>query len=90
MVKASSAVWSPSPSLSPRVRRLREEYFSFYTPRLLPQRGAALYGSGTPWDEVWSPYHWAVAPELYPFMDAYRDSLLAAAERVPLPAGLLA
>ena len=26
-----AAVWSPSPALSPRVRRLRDEYFSFYT-----------------------------------------------------------
>jgi hypothetical protein len=31
MVRASSAVWSPSPSLSPRVRRLRQEFLSFYS-----------------------------------------------------------
>jgi trans-4-hydroxy-L-proline dehydratase len=86
MVRASSAVWSPSPSLSPRVRRLRQEFLSFYS-RDYFRNEARPYTSGTPWDQVWSPHNWTVAPELYPFLGAYQDSLLAAAERVELPPG---
>jgi formate C-acetyltransferase len=86
MVRASSTVWSPSPSLSPRVRRLRQEFLSFYS-RDYFRNEARPYTSGTPWDQVWSPHNWTVAPELYPFLDAYQDSLLAAAERVELPPG---
>jgi len=84
--EAQPGVWSAAPSLSPRVRRLRDEYFSFYT-RDYFRNEVRPFGAGTPWDEVWSPYHWGVVPEIYVFMDAYRDSLLAAARPVPLPAG---
>jgi pyruvate-formate lyase len=80
------AIWSPSSALSPRVRRLREEFFSFYS-RDYFRNEVRPYGSGTPWDEVWSPYHWGVVPEMFPFFDCFRDSLLAAAETVPMPAG---
>lgn len=83
---ASSTVWSPSASLSPRVRRLREEFFSFYS-REYFRNEVRPYTSGLPWDVVWSPHNWTVAPELYPFLSAYQDSLLAAAERVELPPG---
>jgi pyruvate formate-lyase/glycerol dehydratase family glycyl radical enzyme len=83
-VIASSTVWSASVSLLPRVRRLREEFFSFYS-RDYFRNEVRPYTSGLPWDEVWSPHNWTVAPELYPFLDAYQDSLLAAAERVELP-----
>ncbi len=82
--QAPAAIWSPSPSLSPRVRRLREEFFSFAA-RDYFRNEVRPYGSGTPWDEVWSPYHWGVVPEMYPMFDAVSDSLLAAAETVPLP-----
>ena len=81
-----AAIWSPSPSLSPRVRRLREEFFSFAT-RDYFRNEVRPYTSGTPWDEVWSPYHWGVVPEMYSMFDAVRDSLLAAAEPVSLPDG---
>jgi formate C-acetyltransferase len=84
--EAQPGVWSAAPSLSPRVRRLRDEYFSFYT-RDYFRNEVRPFGAGTTWDEVWSPYHWGVVPEIYVFMDAYRDSLLAAARPVPLPAG---
>jgi formate C-acetyltransferase len=86
MVMAAPTVWSASPSLSPRARRLREEFFSFYS-RDYFRNEVRPYTSGTPWDEVWSPHNWTVAPELYPFLDAYQDSLLAAAEHVELPPG---
>src|SRR4030042_5496497 len=81
-----AAIWSPSHSLSPRVRRLREEFFSFAA-RDYFRNEVRPYGSGTSWDRVWSPYNWGVVPEIYPMFDAVSDSLLAAAETVPLPAG---
>jgi len=84
--QSCAAIWSPSDALSERVRRLREEYFSFDR-RDYFRNEVRPYGSGTAWDEVWSPYHWGVVPEMYVFFDAYRDSLLAAAETVPLPTG---
>jgi formate C-acetyltransferase len=82
----TATIWSPSPSLSSRVRRLRDEFFSFDS-RDHFRNEVRPYGSGTPWDEVWSPYHWGVVPEMYVFFDSFRDSLLAAAETIPLPAG---
>lgn len=83
---ASAAIWSPSPALSPRARRLRDEYFSFDT-RDYFRNEVRPYGCGTAWDEVWSAYNWGGVPEMYVFFDGFRDSLLAAAETVPLPAG---
>jgi pyruvate formate-lyase/glycerol dehydratase family glycyl radical enzyme len=82
--EAQPEVWSVASTLSPRVQRLRGEYFAFYS-RDYFRNEVQPFGSGTPWDEVWSPYHWGVVPEIYVFMDAYRDSLLAAARPVPLP-----
>jgi pyruvate formate-lyase/glycerol dehydratase family glycyl radical enzyme len=78
--------WSPSASLPGRVQRLRDEYFSF-DDRDYFRNEVRPYGSGTEWDEVWSPYHWGVVPEMYAFFDSFRDSLLAAAETVALPDG---
>ncbi len=83
---APANAWRPSPSLSERVQRLRYEFFSFGS-RDYFRNEVRPYGSGATWDEVWSPYHWGVAPEAYVFFDSIRDSLLAAAETVPLPAG---
>ena len=84
--EAQPGIWSAAPCLSPRVQRLRDEYFSFHS-RDYFRNEVRAFGSGVSWDEVWSPYHWGVVPEIYVFMDAYRDSLLAAARPVPLPAG---
>ncbi|MDI6857443.1 MAG: pyruvate formate lyase family protein [Dehalococcoidia bacterium] len=80
------SIWSPSPALSPRVRRLRDEFFAF-AEREHFRNEVRPYGSGVPWDAVWSPYHWGVVPEMYPLFDAIGDCLLAAAESVPLPDG---
>jgi len=73
--------WCASRSLSERVRRLRDEYFSFES-RDYFRNEVRPYGTGASWDEVWSPYHWGVVPEMYVFFDSFRDSLLAAAETV--------
>jgi len=81
----AAKIWSPSPNLSPRVKRLREEFFSFnerpyYRNEVIP------FTTGKPWDVVWSPHNWGVVPEMAPFFASYQDSLLAAAKLVPLPA----
>jgi len=76
--------WRPSPSLPERVQRLRDEFFSFGS-RDYFRNEVRPYSSGARWDEVWSPYHWGVVPEMYVFFDGFRDSLLAAAETVRLP-----
>jgi pyruvate formate-lyase/glycerol dehydratase family glycyl radical enzyme len=83
--RAPANIWFASPSLSERVKRLRDEFFSFQS-RDYFRNEVRPYGSGTTWDEVWSPYHWGVVPEMYLSFDSFRDSLLAAAETVPLPA----
>ncbi len=83
--ESGPAVWSPSPSLSPRVRRLRDEFFSFAS-RDYYRNEVRPYGTGMAWDQVWSHHQWGVVPELYVFLDGYRDSLLATAEPVALPA----
>ena len=83
--ESNPAVWTPSPSLSPRVRRLRDEFFSFAS-RDYYRNEVRPYTTGTAWDQVWSHHHWGVVPELYVFMEGYADSLLAAAEPVTLPA----
>jgi len=79
-----TTIWSASSALSPRVGRLRDEFFSFYS-REHFRNEVRPYSSGTPWDQVWSPHNWGVVPEIHLFFDAVRDSLLAAAEPVPLP-----
>ncbi len=84
--QSAQAIWSASADLSPRVRRLRDEYFSFGQ-RDYFRNEVRPYTTGTSWDEVFAPYHWGVVPEMYVFFDAFRDSLLAAAERVALPDG---
>src|SRR4030042_4886024 len=82
---APANTWRPSPSLSERVQRLRDEFFSFGD-RDYFRNEVRPYSSGARWDAVWSPYHWGVVPEAYVFFDSFQDSLLAAADTVALPA----
>ena len=81
-----SAIWMPSADLSPRVRRLRDEYFSFYD-RDYFRNEAMAFSTGTPWDTVFSPINWGVVPETFPFIASMTDSLLASAKTVPVPEG---
>lgn len=79
-------IWRPSDNLSPRVRRLREEYYSiekrpYFRNEVLP------FTSGTEWDEVWSPVNWGIIPEMVPFMDDFAESLRVSARKVELPDG---
>src|SRR3972149_3938392 len=80
---APEQLWMPSPALSPRVRRLREEYWSFYTRRF--RNEVRAYTTGTPWDMVYSIWQWSNVPEVAPFQAGYRSYLPAGGEPVELP-----
>ncbi|MCL6451973.1 MAG: hypothetical protein K6T75_11825, partial [Acetobacteraceae bacterium] len=53
---APTEIWSAAGNLSPRVRRLRDEYWSFYTRDFTNE--VRSYTTGTPWDTVYSIWHW--------------------------------
>jgi pyruvate formate-lyase/glycerol dehydratase family glycyl radical enzyme len=91
MAHASCAVtkdqiWSASEKLSPRVKRLRDEYFDFYG-RPYFQNEVMPFTTGTEWDDVFPFHHFAVVPDVYPFLPCFADSLLACAKKVDLPEG---
>ncbi len=79
------SLWSASDRLSPRIKRLRDEYFSF-NERSYFRNEVQPYTTGTAWDDVYSLINWGDVPEVMPFMPAFRDSLRAIAEEVELPA----
>jgi formate C-acetyltransferase len=82
-IPRAATLWRASEALSDRVKRLREEYFSFETRTF---RNEVLpFSTGTAWDTVFSITSWTNVPEIAPFLRAYEDSLLAAARVVPLP-----
>jgi formate C-acetyltransferase len=87
--EAEPRIWRASETLPPRVRRLRDEYFSFGE-RAYFRNEVIPYTTGTSWDSVWSPHNWGVVPEVYPFMPAFESSLLALAKGIELPEGFWA
>ena len=80
----ATALWSPAPTLSPRVRALRDQYWDFY--RRDYRNEVRAYSCGTPWDQVYAPWSWSNVPEMALFQEGAKRYLLAAATRVPLPA----
>ncbi len=79
-------IWHASDKLPPRVRRLREEYYSiadrpYFRNEVMP------FTTGTDWDVVWSPVNWGIIPELVPFMGAFSESLKVMAREVEIPPG---
>ena len=86
-VVAPSQLWSAR-NLSPRVQRLRDEYWSFYERPFTNEVRA--YTTGTPWDVLYSIWNWTNVPEVELFQPGYRSYLLAAATPVALPAGFWA
>ncbi len=82
---APSQLWSAARTLSPRVQRLRDEYFSFYTRDFTNEVRA--YTTGTPWDIVYAIWSWTNVPEVAMFQPGFRSYLLAAATPVELPPG---
>lgn len=85
MPLAAAELWSPSVTLSPRVRHLRDEYFSFYSRPYTNEVRA--FSTGTPWDSVYSIWNWTNVPEMTHFFRGARSYLGSAATVVPLPPG---
>ncbi len=80
-----SDLWTAAPTLSPRVRKLRDQFWSFYEREYTNE--VRSYTTGTPWDMVYSIWSWTNVPEVALFQKGFRSYLLAAATRVQLPAG---
>jgi len=76
-------MWSPSEKLTPRVARLREEYFSF-NERDYFRNEVMSFSTGQPWDVVYTEHTWCIVPEVIPFLAAFKTSLLVDADVVPL------
>jgi formate C-acetyltransferase len=79
-------IWHASDNLSPRVRRLREEYY-FIKDRPYFRNEVMPFTTAAEWDEVWSPVNWGIIPEMVPFMGAFSESLRVLANEVELPEG---
>jgi len=84
-VAAPTLLWSPAETLSARVRRLRDDYWQFYSRTRTNEVRA--YTSGKPWDQVYAPWNWTNVPEMMMFFEGAKAYLLADAEQVALPRG---
>jgi pyruvate formate-lyase/glycerol dehydratase family glycyl radical enzyme len=82
---APSQLWSPAATLSPRIQKLRNEFWSFYERPMTNE--VRSFTTGTPWDCVYSIWSWTNVPEVAAFQRGFRSYLRAAAQRVDLPAG---
>ncbi len=80
----SSPIWEPSDNLSPRLKRLLNEYWSYDT-RDYFRNEVIPYTTGTPWDSVYSPHERTIVPEFVVGLDSVQDTLLAMARKVDLP-----
>jgi len=85
-VLKEAEIWSPSKKLSPRVRRLRDEYFNFEA-RDYFRNEAIPYTTGTPWDTAFIQHYWGDVPELLVYSNAVEDYFNAMAIKVDLPEG---
>jgi formate C-acetyltransferase len=79
-----AGLWTAS-GLSPRVRRLRDQYFSFYERDFTNE--VRSYTTGTRWDVVYAIWNWTNVPEMAMFLQGARSYLRAAAKPVELPEG---
>jgi len=77
-------IWEPSEELSDRVKKLREEYFSFYD-REYFRNEVMPFTTGADWDELYSYHDWGDVPELFNYFAGIRDSLKSMATKVDLP-----
>ncbi|MBI5034460.1 MAG: formate C-acetyltransferase/glycerol dehydratase family glycyl radical enzyme [Chloroflexi bacterium] len=78
-------VWSAAPTLLPRVKKLRDEYWNFYERKF--KNEVRAYTTGTNWDCVYSIWSWTNVPEVALFQHGYRSYLGAAATPVHLSEG---
>ncbi len=76
-------VWSHSEKLSSRVKKLREQFYSFDGRTETNEPYA--FSTGAPWDQVYSFHDWANEPALYIFLASVRESLSAMAIDLELP-----
>jgi pyruvate formate-lyase/glycerol dehydratase family glycyl radical enzyme len=76
-------LWSPSEGLSDRVKKLRDQFYSFYERKKTNEPFA--FSTGTEWDEVYSYHDWANEPALYSFFASIDQTLQAMAVMVDLP-----
>ena len=81
----STQVWSAAPTLSPRIKKLRAEFWNFYERPFTNQVRA--YTTGTSWDCVYSIWSWTNVPEVALFQQGFRSYLGAAATQVELADG---
>jgi pyruvate formate-lyase/glycerol dehydratase family glycyl radical enzyme len=79
----SIGIWSPSDTLSKRVQKLRDHFYSFNDRKETNEPYA--FTTGTDWDEVYSIHDWANEPALYPFFPSINQTLKAMAVKVDLP-----
>jgi hypothetical protein len=82
---APELLWSPATSLPPRIRGLRDQFWSFY--RRSYTNEVRPYSTGTDWDVVYPIWSWTNVPEVALFQNGFRSYLRAAAETVALPPG---
>ncbi|MFW9974865.1 MAG: pyruvate formate lyase family protein [Candidatus Thorarchaeota archaeon] len=78
-------IWSPSETLSERVQKLRNHFYSFNEREETNEPYA--FTTGTDWDEVYSLHDWANEPALYPFFPSVNQTLKAMVVKVDLPDG---
>ena len=76
-------IWSPSETLSKRVQKLREHFYSFNDRDETNEPYA--FTTGADWDEVYSVHDWANEPALYPFMASVDQTLKAMSVKIDLP-----
>lgn len=84
-INETDNIWQPSENLSPRIKRLRDEYFSFYERYDYYTNEVRPYTTGTSWDDVYSYTNWGAAPEGLDFFPGYKDNLRSLAEKVDFP-----
>ena len=66
-VSAPTTLWSPDDALSPRVRRLRDDYWDFYNRDYTNEVRA--FTTGAPWDQVYSSWNWTVFRIVFAFAE---------------------
>jgi pyruvate formate-lyase/glycerol dehydratase family glycyl radical enzyme len=76
-------IWSPSESLSERVQKLRDYFYSFDKRAVTNEPYS--FTTGTDWDEVYSVHDWANEPALYPFFASVNQTLKSMGVKVDLP-----
>ncbi|MDD5747920.1 MAG: pyruvate formate lyase family protein [Actinomycetota bacterium] len=75
-------IWGPSESLSPRVKKLRDEYENIMEREFRNEMIPFSSGSGN--DVLWSPVLWGVVPELMPFNKSFMETTPLLAKKVCL------